>query len=111
MAVVIGATSVKSRNKAAAGLLAKRLFAADSGGLTLAALQPPGASVDQATNMREALCTKAGSTALRKKERELAAKNKKEGKPGRPPIFPSATGRVNSSRSASEARPARLPMR
>ena len=81
MAVVIGATSVKSRNEAAAGLLAKGFSQPTAGGLTLATLKPSGAGVDQATNMREALCTKAGSTALRKKERELAAKLKKEGKP------------------------------
>jgi D-alanyl-D-alanine carboxypeptidase len=81
MAVVIGATSVKSRNEAAAGLLAKGFSQPAAGGLTLATLKPSGAGVDQATNMREALCTKAGSTALRKKERELAAKLKKEGKP------------------------------
>jgi len=80
MAIVIGATSVKSRNEAAAGLLAKGFSQPTAGGLTLAMLKPSGAGIDQATNMREALCTKAGSTALRKKERELAAKRKKEGK-------------------------------
>ena len=80
MAIVIGATSVKSRNEAAAGLLAKGFSQPTAGGLTLATLKPSGAGIDQATNMRDALCTKAGSTALRKKERELAAQRKKEGK-------------------------------
>jgi D-alanyl-D-alanine carboxypeptidase len=81
MAVVIGATSVKSRNEMAAGLLAKGFSQPTAGGLTLAALKPTGTGIDQATNMREALCTKAGSTALRKKEREIAAQRKKDGKP------------------------------
>jgi D-alanyl-D-alanine carboxypeptidase len=81
MAIVIGATSVKSRNEAAAGLLAKGFSQPTAGGLTLAALKPSGAGIDQATNMRDALCTKAGSTALRKKERAIAAQRKKEGKP------------------------------
>ena len=81
MAIVIGATSVKSRNEAAAGLLAKGFSQPTAGGLTLATLKPSGAGIDQATNMRDALCTKAGSTALRKKEREIAAQRKKEGKP------------------------------
>ena len=44
-------------------------------------MKPSGPGIDQATNMREALCTKAGSTALRKREREAAARRKKEGKP------------------------------
>lgn len=81
MAVVIGATSVKARNERAAGLLAKGFSEPAAGGLSLAAMKPSGAGIDQATNMREALCTKAGSTALRKKEREEAARLKKEGKP------------------------------
>ncbi|MEP9387763.1 D-alanyl-D-alanine carboxypeptidase family protein [Mesorhizobium sp. KR9-304] len=81
MAIVIGATSVKARNEAAAGLLAKGFSQPVAGGSTLAAMQPSGAGINQATNMREALCTKAGSTALRKKEREIAAQRKKEGKP------------------------------
>jgi D-alanyl-D-alanine carboxypeptidase len=81
MAIVIGATSVKSRNETAAGLLAKGFSQPTAAGLTLAAMKPSGSGIDQATNMREALCTKAGSTALRKKEREAAAKRKKEGKP------------------------------
>ncbi|HEY6632714.1 MAG TPA: D-alanyl-D-alanine carboxypeptidase family protein [Rhizobiaceae bacterium] len=81
MAVVIGATSVKARNEAAAALLAKGFSQPAPSGVTLAAMQPSGAGIDQATNMREALCTKAGSTALRKKEREAAAKLKKDGKP------------------------------
>lgn len=81
MAVVIGATSVKSRNEAAAGMLAKGFSQPTAGGLTLATLQPSGDGIGKATNMREALCTKAGSTALRKKEREIAAQRKKEGKP------------------------------
>jgi D-alanyl-D-alanine carboxypeptidase len=81
MAVVIGATSVKSRNEAAAGLLAKGFSEPTASGVTLAAMQPSGAGINQATNMREALCTKAGSEALRKKEREAAAQRKKEGKP------------------------------
>ena len=81
MAVVIGSTSVKSRNEKAADLLAKGFSQPTAGQLTLAAMKPSGAGLDQATNMREALCTKAGSQALRKKERELAAKLKKEGKP------------------------------
>jgi len=79
MAVVIGATSVKGRNEMAAGLLAKGFSQPTAGGVTLKALAPTGAGINQATNMREALCTKAGSTALRKKEREAAAKRKKEG--------------------------------
>jgi len=81
MAVVIGATSVKSRNEAAAGLLAKGFSEPTASGVTLAAMKPSGAGINQATNMREALCTKAGSEALRKKEREAAAKRKKEGNP------------------------------
>jgi D-alanyl-D-alanine carboxypeptidase len=81
VAVVIGSTSVKSRNERAAGLLAKGFSQPTAGALTLAAMKPSGAGLDQAVNMREALCTKAGSQALRKKERELAAKLKKEGKP------------------------------
>jgi D-alanyl-D-alanine carboxypeptidase len=81
MAIVIGATSVKSRNEAAAGLLAKGFSQPTVGGATLAAMKPSGAGIGQATNMREALCTKAGSTALRKREREAAARRKKEGKP------------------------------
>jgi D-alanyl-D-alanine carboxypeptidase len=81
MAIVIGATSVKSRNEAAAGLLAKGFSQPIAGGATLAAMKPSGTGIGQATNMREALCTKAGSTALRKREREAAAKRKKEGKP------------------------------
>jgi len=81
MAVVIGATSVKARNEAAAALLAKGFSQPTSAGVTLAAMQPSGAGINQAINMREALCTKAGSTALRKKEREAAAKRKKDGKP------------------------------
>lgn len=81
VAVVIGSTSVKSRNEKAAGLLAKGFSQPTAGQLTLAAMKPSGTGLDQATNMREALCTKAGSQALRKKERELAAKLKKEGKP------------------------------
>jgi D-alanyl-D-alanine carboxypeptidase len=80
MAVVIGATSVKARNERAAGLLAKGFSQPTAGGLTLVALKPSGDGIDQATNMREALCTKAGSQALRKKEREAAARRKKEGK-------------------------------
>jgi D-alanyl-D-alanine carboxypeptidase len=81
MAIVIGATSVKSRNEAAAGLLAKGFSQPTAGGVPLAAMEPSGAGINQATNMRDALCTKAGSTALRKKEREAAAQRKKEGKP------------------------------
>jgi D-alanyl-D-alanine carboxypeptidase len=81
MAIVIGATSVKSRNEAAAGLLAKGFSQPTAGGVPLAAMEPSGAGINQATNMRDALCTKAGSTALRKKEREIAAQRKKEGKP------------------------------
>lgn len=81
MAVVIGATSVKRRNEAAAGLLAKGFSQPTASGMTLAAMKPSGAGLDDATNMREALCTKAGSQALRKKEREEAARLKKEGKP------------------------------
>jgi D-alanyl-D-alanine carboxypeptidase len=81
MAIVIGATSVKGRNEAAAGLLAKGFSQPTAGGLTLAVMKPSGAGLDQATNMREALCTKAGSQALRKREREAAAKRKQEGKP------------------------------
>lgn len=81
MAVVIGATSVKGRNEMAAGLLAKGFSQPTAGGLTLSAMKPSGGGIDQATNMREALCTKAGSQALRKKEREAAAQLKKEGKP------------------------------
>ena len=50
-------------------------------GPTLVAMKPSGAGIGQATNMREALCTKAGSQALRKREREAAAKLKKEGNP------------------------------
>lgn len=80
MAVVIGATSVKSRNETAAGLLAKGFLQPTAGGLTLAMLKPSGDGINQATNMREALCTKAGSQALRKKEREAAAQRKKDGK-------------------------------
>jgi D-alanyl-D-alanine carboxypeptidase len=80
MAIVIGATSVKSRNETAAGLLAKGFLQPTAGGLTLAMLKPSGDGINQATNMREALCTKAGSQALRKKEREAAAQRKKEGK-------------------------------
>ncbi len=80
MAVVIGATSVKARNKAAAAMLERGFSAPANSALMLAALQPSGSGVAQATNMRADLCTKAGSIALRKKERELAAKNKKEGK-------------------------------
>ncbi|MCX7302860.1 MAG: D-alanyl-D-alanine carboxypeptidase [Hyphomicrobiales bacterium] len=81
VAVVIGATSVKSRNEKAAGLLAKGFSEPRAGSLTLATLKPSGAGIDQVTNMRDALCTKAGSQALRKKERDLAAQRKKEGKP------------------------------
>ncbi len=81
VAIVIGATSVKGRNEEAAGLLAKGFSQPTAGGLTLAAMKPSGAGIDQATNMRDALCTKAGSEALRKKEREAAAQRKKEGKP------------------------------
>lgn len=81
VAVVIGATSVKSRNEAAAALLAKGFSQPAAGGPTLAAMQPSGAGIDRAVNLRDALCTKAGSTALRKKEREIAAQRKKEGKP------------------------------
>src|SRR5690606_35266598 len=81
MAVVIGATSVKARNERAAALLAKGFSEPTASSLTLAAMKPSGAGLDQATNMRTALCTKAGSEALRKKERELAAQRKKEGKP------------------------------
>jgi len=81
VAVVIGSTSVKSRNEKAAGLLAKGFSQPTAGQLTLTAMKPSGAGLNQATNMREALCTKAGSQALRKKEREIAAKLKKEGKP------------------------------
>ena len=81
IAIVIGATSVKSRNEAAAGLLAKGFSQPTAGGVPLAAMEPSGAGISQATNMRDALCTKAGSTALRKKEREIAAQRKKEGKP------------------------------
>ena len=80
MAVVIGATSVKARNRAAAALLERGFSTSGAGSLTLAALQLSDSGPGQATNMRADLCTKAGSTALRKKERELAAKNKKEGK-------------------------------
>ena len=81
MAIVIGATSVKARNETAAGLLAKGFSQPTAGGPTLAAMTPSGAGIDQPTNMREALCTKAGSQALRKKEREIAAQRKKEGNP------------------------------
>ncbi len=63
MAIVIGATSVKSRNEAAAGLLAKGFSQPTAGGVPLAAMEPSGAGINQATNMRDALCTKAGSTA------------------------------------------------
>lgn len=80
VAVVIGATSVKGRNEEAAGLLAKGFLQPTTGGLTLTAMKPSGAGINQATNMREALCTKSGSEALRKKEREAAAQRKKEGK-------------------------------
>ncbi|MDQ2704965.1 MAG: D-alanyl-D-alanine carboxypeptidase, partial [Pseudomonadota bacterium] len=81
MAIVIGATSVKSRNETAARLLAKGFSEPTASGPTLAALKPSGAGIGQATNMREALCTKAGSEALRKREREAAARDKKAGKP------------------------------
>ncbi len=81
IAVVIGATSVKSRNEEAAGLLAKGFSEPTASSLTLAALKPSGTGLDQATNMRDSLCTKAGSQALRQKEREAAAQRKKDGKP------------------------------
>jgi len=81
VAVVIGATSVKSRNERAAGMLAKGFSQPTAGGLTLAAMKPSGTGLDEPHNMRQALCTKAGSAALRKKEREIAAQRKKEGKP------------------------------
>ena len=80
MAVVIGATSVRSRTDAAAAMLERGFSAPTNSALTLAALKPSGSGPAQATNMRADLCTKAGSIALRKKERELAAKNKKDGK-------------------------------
>ena len=80
VSIVIGATSVKARNERAAGLLAKGFSQSGAGGSTLATLTAPRSGLDQATNMRQALCTKAGSEALRKKEREAAAKAKKEGK-------------------------------
>jgi len=80
ISVVIGATSVKSRNERAAGLLAEGFSLPTNEGTTLVAMKPSGAGIDKATNMRDALCTKAGSQALRKKEREEAALAKKEGK-------------------------------
>lgn len=82
MAIVMGATSVKSRDEMAAGLLVKGFSQPAAGGVTLATMKPSGNGIGQATNMRQALCTKAGSQALRKKEREAAAKLKKEGKAG-----------------------------
>nr|WP_292765623.1 D-alanyl-D-alanine carboxypeptidase family protein [Mesorhizobium sp.] len=81
VAVVIGATSVKSRNEQAAGMLAKGFSQPTAGGLTLAAMKPLGSDPEKATNMRDTLCTKAGSDALRKQEREIAAQRKKEGLP------------------------------
>ena len=80
ISVVIGATSVKSRNERAAGLLAEGFAQPAKAGVTISAMKPSGAGIDKATNMREALCTKAGSQALRKKEREQAAQAKKDGK-------------------------------
>jgi D-alanyl-D-alanine carboxypeptidase len=80
ISVVIGATSVKARNEKAAGLLAEGFSRPSAGGTTLAAMAPSGSGIGEATNMRQALCTKAGSEALRKKEREAAARAKKEGK-------------------------------
>jgi D-alanyl-D-alanine carboxypeptidase len=80
ISVVIGATSVKSRNERAAGLLAEGFTRPTNAGVTIAAMKPTGAGIGKATNMRDALCTKAGSQALRKKEREQAALAKKEGK-------------------------------
>jgi D-alanyl-D-alanine carboxypeptidase len=87
MAIVIGATSVRSRNEAAAGLLAKGFSQPVAGGPILAAMQPSGDGIDQATNLRDALCTKAGSVALRKKEREIAAQRKKEGSKPEPASY------------------------
>lgn len=80
ISVVIGATSVKSRNERAAGLLAEGFAHPANSGVVIAAMKPSGAGIDKATNMRDALCTKAGSQALRKREREQAALAKKEGK-------------------------------
>jgi D-alanyl-D-alanine carboxypeptidase len=80
MAVVIGATSVRSRTDAAAAMLERGFAATAAGPLTLATLQPSGSGQTEAMNMRADLCTKAGSAALRKRERELQAKLKKEGK-------------------------------
>lgn len=79
VAVVIGATSVKGRNERAAELLSQGFSKPATGGTAIKAMQPSGSGIDQATNMRQTLCTKAGSDALRKKERELLAQRKKEG--------------------------------
>ncbi len=79
MAIVLGATSVKARTQQAARMLESGFSTANAGAMTLAALTPSGPNLTVPTNMRDDLCTKAGSEKLRKKERELLAKMKKEG--------------------------------
>ena len=79
MAVVLGATSVKARTQQAARMLEAGFSTSEAGAMTLAALTQSGPNVTEPINMRADLCTKAGSEKLRKKERELRAKMKKEG--------------------------------
>lgn len=79
MAIVLGATSVKSRTQDAARMLETGFASPNAGAMTLAALKPGSAQSAEPVNMRADLCTKAGSEKLRKRERELLAKKKKDG--------------------------------
>lgn len=79
MAIVLGATSVKARTQEAARMLENGFARSEAGALTLAALRKSGSTSAEPVNMRTDLCTKAGSEKLRKRERELLAKMKKEG--------------------------------
>jgi len=93
MAIVLGATSVKARTEAAVRMLEHGFSAPSEGAMTLAALTLKGANESEPYNMRADLCTDAGSKALRKKERELLAKQKKEGNAPEPVKLAKRTAR------------------
>ena len=112
MAIVIGATSVKSRNEAAAGLLAKGFSQPTAGGADAGGAEAfgrrhrPG---DQ--HARGAVHQGRKHGAAQEGARGSLPSARRKASPSRPPILPSAKGRGTLSRSASAARPARRRQR
>ena len=112
MAVVIGATSVKARNKAAAAMLERGFSAPANSALMLAALQPSGSGSLRPPTCAPIFARRPAASRFGRRSGSLRPRTRKKARPRRKlPISPSARGRGSLSRSASAVRPARLPRR